>query len=87
MIMYKEIYDKAQQGLRLIEDSIIELLSYNAEGLTNAEIVEYLGLQSEHQGRQKNYLTYSVLGNLMKDNKVIKYKKGNRVLYKLINTR
>jgi len=87
MIMYKEIYDKAQQGLRLIEDSIIELLSYNIEGLTNAEIVEYLGLQSEHQGRQKNYLTYSVLGNLMKDNKVIKYKKGNRVLYKLINTR
>lgn len=80
MIMYKEIYDKAQQGLRLIEDSIIELLSYNIEGLTNAEIVEYLGLQSEHQGRQKNYLTYSVLGNLMKDNKVIKYKKGNRVL-------
>lgn len=87
MIMYKEIYDKAQQGLRLIEDSIIELLSYNIEGLTNAEIVEYLGLQSEHQARQKNYLTYSVLGNLMKDNKVIKYKKGNRVLYKLINTR
>lgn len=87
MIMYKEIYNKAQQGLRLIEDSIIELLSYNIEGLTNAEIVEYLGLQSEHQGRQKNYLTYSVLGNLMKDNKVIKYKKGNRVLYKLINTR
>jgi hypothetical protein len=87
MIKYRTIYDKAQQGLGLIEDSIIELLSHNTEGLTNAEIVEFLGLQSEHQGRQKNYLTFSILGNMMKDNKVLKCKQGNRVLYKLFITR
>ena len=55
----------AQEGLRQIEDAILELLHRNPQGLRNVQVADMLGLSSIVRGGQRNYLTYSVLGGLL----------------------
>ena len=55
----------ARQGLEQIETAILSLLDRHPEGLRNAQIAEFLDLRSNFRGRQKDYLTYSVLGGLL----------------------
>ena len=62
----------AQEGLWLIENAILRLLDANSQGLRNIEIADSLGLRSSSQGNQRNYLTYSILGNLIEEGKVVK---------------
>ena len=62
----------AQEGLRQIEEAIIRLLTVNPQGLRNVDIADSLGLRSSSRGNQRNYLTYSVLGNLIDEGKVVK---------------
>ena len=57
----------AQSGLKFIENAIIELLRRNPDGLKSAEIAENLGLRSDFKNNQKDYLTFSVLGGLLKE--------------------
>ncbi len=54
-----------QEGLRHIEDAIMRLLAAHPQGLRNAQIADALGLRSSIHDRQRDYLTYSVLGGLM----------------------
>lgn len=68
--------DKAQEGLRLLKEAILELLSGEPEGLRNVDIAVELRIQSDYQGSQKDYLSWSVLGLLLNDGKVIR--KGGR---------
>lgn len=79
--MNKDLYKKAQRGLELIENSIKDLLSYKIEGLSNSEIARALGLESSHENKQKDYLTYSVIGNLMEKGIIKKVKEGRKVRY------
>lgn len=65
-------YAMAQEGLRQIEEAILGLLTVNPQGLRNVEIADSLGLRSSSLGNQRNYLTYSVLGNLIDEGKVVK---------------
>lgn len=65
-------YENAQNGLELIKKAILELLIANKNGLSNADISKYLGLQSSHNGGQQDYLIYSILGNMMKEKKIKK---------------
>lgn len=65
-------YTMAQAGLHQIEDAILRLLTVNPQGLRNIEIADSLGLRSSSQGNQRNYLTYSILGNLIEEGKVVK---------------
>ncbi|WP_286260815.1 LEM-3-like GIY-YIG domain-containing protein [Pseudoalteromonas apostichopi] len=74
--------EKAQLGLKLIKDAIVSLSEENAGGITNADCAHYLGLQSDNQGRQQDYLTYSVLGLLMKEGVLTTEKRANRRIYK-----
>ena len=62
--------EKAQLGLTMLKDAITELINANADGITNSEAASVLGLRSDYRGRQKDYLSYSVLGLLMRDGKV-----------------
>ena len=64
--------EKAQHGLSLIKEAILELAKANPKGVSNAETAHLLGLRSDHAGKQKDYLTYSVLGILMGEGKVEK---------------
>ncbi len=62
---------EAQDGLKKIEDAILKLLDQNPGGLRNSEIADLLHLRSDFLGRQKDWLTYSVLGGLIAKGKVI----------------
>ncbi len=65
-------YMMAQVGLHQIQEAILLLLADNPQGLRNSQIADLLGLRSSSHGNQRNYLTYSVLGNLIDEGKVIK---------------
>jgi uncharacterized protein len=70
------IYEKSQNGLRFLKDAILEFVEANPNGIKNSEFARHLDLHSDNNGRQKDYLTYSILGILMRENKVIKDKDG-----------
>ncbi|EHH1180228.1 GIY-YIG nuclease family protein [Vibrio vulnificus] len=74
--------EKAQLGLKLIKDSITSLSEENPDGITNSDCAHYLGLQSDNQGNQQDYLTYSVLGLLLKEGVLESVSEGNRRIYK-----
>lgn len=74
--------EKAQLGLKLLKDSICALSEENPEGISNSDCAHYLGLQSDHQGKQQDYLTYSILGILLKEGDLKSVKVGNRRKYK-----
>ena len=65
-------YTMAQDGLRQIKEAILELLTINPQGLRNVEIADALGLRSDFQGAHRNYLTLSVLGILMDEEKIVR---------------
>jgi uncharacterized protein len=61
---------QAQAGLKQLQEAILALLRRQPDGLRNAEIAEALSLRSDFRGRQKDYLTYSVLGGLIHQGRV-----------------
>ncbi len=63
-------YERAQMGLEFIKSAVMELAKANPEGIGNADAAKYLGLQSDYGGGSKDYLSYSVLGLLMKEGRI-----------------
>ena len=62
--------DRAQVGLELIKQAIQSELKANSHGLTNAEIAHKLELESDFEGENRNYLSWSILGILIGEGKV-----------------
>ena len=60
----------AQEGPRDIQNAILNVLDSAPQGMKNAEIADLPGRRSSIRGRQKNSLTYSVLGTLMEGGRV-----------------
>ncbi|GAB3826750.1 GIY-YIG nuclease family protein [Pontibacter rugosus] len=69
-------YERAQMGLELIKSAVVELAKANPEGIKNSDAAKYLGLQSDYGGGSKDYLSYSVLGLLMKESKIERTGRG-----------
>ena len=67
--------DKAQLGLRMLKDALLELAQANQKGVTNSEVVRALGLQSDYAGGSKDYLSWSLLGQLMREGKMVRVEK------------
>jgi len=65
---------KAQEAVRQLREAILEELKNHPEGLRNSDITANLELQSDYQGRQKNYLSWSILGLLVNEGRV--HRKG-----------
>jgi len=65
-------YEKAQMGLDLIKSSVMELAKANPSGISNSDAAKYLGLQSDYGGGSKDYLSYSVIGLLMKEGRMVR---------------
>jgi len=63
--MAESLKARAEAARRELESSIVELLRTKPGGLRNSEIARELGLETDFQGRQKNYLSYSILGGLL----------------------
>jgi hypothetical protein len=78
-----DIVINSHQGLKILYECILELLKLYPNGLTNSEIAEKLKLKSSHKNAQYDYLTYSLLGNLMKEELIKKIKLGRRVIYRI----
>jgi uncharacterized protein len=64
------VIEKAQLGLQLLKDSIVEFVSANDRGVGNSDVASLLGLRSDYLGRQKDYLSYSVLGLLLREGRL-----------------
>lgn len=62
--------EKAQVGLELIKEAILSELKAHTHGMTNAEIVNKLKLESDFEGEQRNYLSWSILGILVGEGKI-----------------
>lgn len=62
--------EKAQLGLALLKDAVLELAQANPGGITNSDAASLLGLRSEYDGGSKDYLSYSVLGLLLREGKL-----------------
>lgn len=62
--------EKAQLGLALLKESVLELAKANPKGVTNSDAASLLGLRSDYGGGSKDYLSYSVMGLLMRDGKL-----------------
>lgn len=62
--------ERAQLGLELLKSSIIELAAANPQGIMNSDAASLLGLRSDYLGKQKDYLSYSVIGLLMREGKL-----------------
>lgn len=71
------IPEKAQIGLKLLKDAVLELAQANSGGITNSDATRALGLHSDYLGGSKDYLTWSIIGLLMKEGKMkrVAYKK------------
>ena len=72
-------YERAQMGLDLIKSAVMELAKANPAGIGNSDAAKYLGLQSDYGGGSKDYLSYSVLGLLMKEGRVERNSKKKHI--------
>jgi hypothetical protein len=63
-------YTKAQNALAALKEAILAEVNGSAKGLTNADIVKRLGLESDYEGKNRNYLSWSILGLLLAEGQV-----------------
>ncbi|CVI20249.1 conserved hypothetical protein [Agrobacterium fabacearum CFBP 5771] len=64
------VEEKAQIGLKLLKEAVLELAKANLSGVTNSDCVKALNLPSNYLGGSKDYLTWSLLGLLMQEGKM-----------------
>ena len=72
-------YEKAQLGLEMLKDAVLEFSKANDEGVRNSDVAKYLGLQSDYGGGSKDYLSFSILGILMKESRIERNDKKRHV--------
>jgi hypothetical protein len=70
--------EKAQLGLQMLKDAVIDLAKANSNGILNSEIVKAYDLQSDYLGGSKDYLSWSLLGLLMRDRKIKRLKNSRK---------
>ncbi|ABW19401.1 GIY-YIG nuclease family protein [Alkaliphilus oremlandii] len=76
--------EKAQLGLELLKNSVLELVKANPNGVSNSDVASLLGLRSDYNGNQKDYLSYSILGLLLREKKIKRDKIAGRISHKEI---
>jgi uncharacterized protein len=62
--------EKAQLGLSLLKEAVLEFAKANPKGISNSDTASLLGLRSDYGGGSKDYLSYSILGLLMREGKL-----------------
>lgn len=60
-------YEKSQLALELMKSAVMEFARANPGGVRNGDVAKYLGLQSDYGGGAKDYLSYSIIGLLIKE--------------------
>jgi hypothetical protein len=72
IVVPQGIIERAQLGLELLKGSVLELAKANPQGILNSDAASLLGLRSDYQGKQKDYLSYSIFGLLMREGKIVR---------------
>jgi uncharacterized protein len=72
---------KAQAALDELKAAVLAEIAASERGLTNAEIVKRLGLESAYEGKNRNYLSWSILGLLLSEKSVRYRGVGHRKRY------
>ena len=72
-------YEKAQMGLNILKSAVMELAKANPDGIKNSDAAKYLGPQSDYGGGSKDYLSYSILGILMKEARMERNEKKRHI--------
>jgi hypothetical protein len=62
--------EKAKAGVELLKEAIADLLAAHPDGLRHIDIVRLLDIPSDYRGKQKNYLSWSVVGLLINAKKI-----------------
>lgn len=76
--------EKAQNGLNLLKDAILDYIrATGQDGARNIEIVDALELQSDYEGKNRNYLVWSIIGLLLKEDKISYKGKGRQKRYSI----
>lgn len=60
----------------MIKDAVLELAKANQKGVTNSDAASALALRSDYGGGSKDYLSYSVIGLLMREGKLARAAKS-----------
>jgi len=64
--------ERAQVGLELLKAAVLELAQSNVGGISNSDAAKALGLQCDYLGGSKDYLSWSILGLLMREGKMVR---------------
>jgi hypothetical protein len=64
------VREKAQLGLNLLKEAVLEFAKANPKGVTNSDTASLLGLRSDYGGGSKDYLSYSIIGLLMREGRL-----------------
>ncbi|MSQ40361.1 MAG: GIY-YIG nuclease family protein [Dehalococcoidia bacterium] len=70
VVLPQGVKEKAQIGLALLKNAVLEFAKVNPKGITNPEAASLLGLRSDYGGGSKDYLSYSIIGILMREGKL-----------------
>jgi hypothetical protein len=70
LIVPSGIVEKSQIALHMLKEAVLELAISNSEGVTNSDVSHALGLQSDYLGGSKDYLSWSLLGLLMREGRL-----------------
>lgn len=70
--------ERAQIGLNLLKQAVLEFAKANERGITNSDAASLLGLRSDYGGGSKDYLSYSIIGLLMREGKLARERDSKR---------
>ena len=66
----KSLWHSYKDAVLAYKDAVLELAKANPNGISNSDAASLLGLRSDYGGGSKDYLSYSVLGILMREGKL-----------------
>lgn len=64
--------EQAQIGLSMLKRAVLDFARVNKGGITNSDAASLLGLRSDYGGGSKDHLSYSVIGLLMREGKLVR---------------
>ncbi len=81
--MNKKAKVKAQKGLLLLKEAVLEIVEQYPDGIGNSDIARILCIESDYQERSINYLSYSILGLLVNEGKIDDKKIGHGKFFQI----
>jgi uncharacterized protein len=70
LVVPSGVREKSQIGLALLKEAVLELAKANRDGITNADAANALGLKSDYGGGSKDYLSFSLIGMLLREGRL-----------------